>query len=107
MGYRKVVLGGVEYKLTPKWYKEFQECIKNMEAVKKTDWDKVDKSELIDLRDVKIDRKLPEFQRIISYVNQVKNPYCFKVGNVRVRISYSEERNETLTEAFSAMLAML
>ncbi len=67
----------------------------------------MDKFELIDLRDVKIDRKLPEFQRIISYVNQVKNPYCFKVGNVRVRISYSEERNETLTEAFSAMLAML
>lgn len=61
---------------------------------------------LVDIRDVKIDRSLPQEERIRSYVQQIKNPYCFKVGNVRVRVSYSD-RNETLTEAFSAMLAML
>lgn len=42
---------------------------------------------------------------MMMFVNQIKNPYCFRVSNVRVE--YAKERKENLTEAFSAMLAML
>ncbi len=61
---------------------------------------------LVDIRDVKIDRNLPQEERVKSFVEQIKNPYCFRVGNVKVRVEYSG-RKETMTEAFSAMLAML
>jgi len=35
---------------------------------------------LVDIRDVVIDRDLPKEERIKSYLQQIKNPYCFKVG---------------------------
>lgn len=38
---------------------------------------------LVDIRDVKIDRSLPVEERMKSYVEQIKNPYMFKVGNTR------------------------
>ena len=37
--------------------------------------------ELVDIRDVKIDRTLPSDERIRSFIEQIKNPYCFKVGD--------------------------
>ena len=44
---------------------------------------------LVDIRDVKIDRSLPVEERMKSYVEQIKNPYMFKVGNTVVRVSYA------------------
>lgn len=43
---------------------------------------------LVDIRDVKIDRSLPVEERMKSYVEQIKNPYMFKVGKTIVRVSY-------------------
>ena len=39
---------------------------------------------LVDIRDVKIDRTQPVEERMKSYVEQIKNPYLFKVGNTVV-----------------------
>ena len=36
----------------------------------------------MDIRDVKIDRSLPVEERMKSYVEQIKNPYLFKVGKL-------------------------
>lgn len=44
---------------------------------------------LVDIRDVKIDRSLPVEERMKSYVEQIKNPYMFKVGKTIVRVSYA------------------
>ena len=41
---------------------------------------------LVDIRDVKIDRTQPVEERMKSYVEQIKNPYLFKVGNTVVRV---------------------
>ena len=44
----------------------------------------VDKSidELVDIRDVKLDSSLGQAERIQSFLQQIKNPYCFRVGVV-------------------------
>ena len=63
-------------------------------------------SDLVDIRDVKIDRTLPTEERVKSYVEQIKNPYCFRVGDVKVHISYSDEA-QTLNDSFSSMIASL
>ena len=82
MGYRIIEYGGKKYKLTPKWYKEYLSAIVLWEKAKETDVKDLDKSELVDIRDVKIDSKKPYLIRIISYINQVRNPYCYRVGDV-------------------------
>ena len=50
----------------------------------------IDKSQLVDLQDVKIDQRLTKENRIKSYIKQVKNPYLFKVGDTAVRIRFTE-----------------
>ena len=65
-----------------------------------------DLSELVDNRDVVIDKSLPLEERVKSYVEQIKNPYCFKVGDVVVRVSYAG-KDKTLTDSFTAMIASM
>lgn len=68
--------------------------------------DTADRERLIDIRDVKIDGSLPSEEKIQSFVQQIKNPYCFKVGSVVVRVSYAGSK-ATLNEQFSNMLSTL
>ena len=65
-----------------------------------------DMSGVVDIRDVKVDRSLPVEDRIRSYVEQVKDPYCFRVGDVKVRVSFASN-GRTLNDSFTDMLASL
>lgn len=62
--------------------------------------------ELVDIRNVHVDRSLPLEERVRSYVEQVKDPYHFRVGNVKVRVSYAG-KDKTLNDSFSTMLRSL
>lgn len=61
---------------------------------------------LVDIRDVKIDRSEPVEDRMKSYVEQIKNPYMFKVGNTIVRVSYSNTQS-TINDNFVNLLASM
>ncbi len=47
---------------------------------------------LADLLDVEIKGDSPA-QRLADYLEQVKNPYCFRVGDTPVSISYQKSEN--------------
>lgn len=59
---------------------------------------------LVDIRDVKIDRSMSVEDRMKSYVEQIKNPYMFKVGNTVVRVSYANTQ-ATINDNFVNLLA--
>ena len=61
---------------------------------------------LVDIRDVKIDRSLPVEERMKSYVEQIKNPYMFKVGKTVVRVSYANT-TQTINDNFLNLLMSL
>lgn len=61
---------------------------------------------LVDIRDVKIDRSKPVEERMKSYVEQIKNPYLFKVGNTIVRVSYANTQ-ATINDNFANLLASM
>ena len=61
---------------------------------------------LVDIRDVKIDRSKPVEERMKSYVEQIKNPYLFKVGNAIVRVSYANTQ-ATINDNFVNLLASM
>lgn len=62
--------------------------------------------ELVDIRNVKIDRNLPSDERIRSFIEQIKNPYCFKVGDTVVKVSFADTSN-TITDNFINMIATM
>ena len=63
-------------------------------------------AELVDIRDVMIDKSLTLEERVKSYVEQIKDPYCFKVGDVVVRVSYAG-KDKSLTDSFTSMIASM
>lgn len=50
----------------------------------------VDKNTLTDVSKINIDTSLPVSERIENFVNQVKNPYCYKDGGLVIGIAYED-----------------
>lgn len=46
-------------------------------------------NELSDINSIAVDKSLPTALRILSFIDQVGNPYCFRVGDVKVKIGYA------------------
>ena len=65
-----------------------------------------EQNDLVDIRDVKVDRSLPVEERIKSYVEQIKNPYDFRVGDVKVHVSYAGAA-KTINDSFVDMIGSL
>ena len=61
-----------------------------VEEMKNVDVRTVSRDDLVDIRDVHIDRSLPKEERVRSFVQQIRNPYCFKCGNVVVKTSFAD-----------------
>ena len=61
---------------------------------------------LVDIRDVRIDRSMSVEDRMKSYVEQIKNPYMFKVGNTVVRVTYANTQ-ATINDNFVNLLASM
>ncbi|WP_369699417.1 DUF6870 family protein [Oscillibacter sp. ER4] len=40
---------------------------------------------------MKIDEELPPIDRWFSYLRQVKNPYCVRVGDMAIKINFPDE----------------
>ncbi len=59
-------------------------------SMKKIDIMAVDINELKDIKDITIDKKLGTEERMKEFVRQIKNPYCFKYGNLVVQITHKD-----------------
>lgn len=78
--------------------------VKQINEMSRTEICKIDKSTLVDINDVKIDTTLPIAQRMQCYIEQVKNPYCFKCGTTAVKVEFTgggKPLNQSLTEYFA------
>lgn len=62
----------------------------NLEELKNVDIRTVDRDSLVDINDVKIDMNLPREERLIEFIRQIKNPYCYRCGKVVVKISFAD-----------------
>ena len=69
------------------------------EEMKTIDVRTVDPETLVDVTGIVIDESLPKEKRKAEYLRQVKNPYCFRVGDVVVKNVYSND-GVTLQERF-------
>jgi len=61
-----------------------------IEELKSVDIRTVDPDTLIDLRDVIINQDLTREERMIDFIIQIKNPYCYKNGKAIIKTSYAD-----------------
>ena len=62
----------------------------SLEELKHIDVRDVDPDDLVDIRDVTVNTALPRDERLFDYLEQIKNPYCFKHGKTVVKISFAD-----------------
>ena len=60
---------------------------------------------LADLRDVQIDTARPVRERMVSYLEQVGNPYLFKVEGLIVRVVFSPGSGRSLIDTLTALMS--
>lgn len=65
--------------------------LKELDQLKQVDVRTISHNELIDLKEIKIDEEASKKQRIQQFVEQIKNPFCFKVGEIVVSVGFSND----------------
>ncbi len=45
--------------------------------------------DLVDIRQIQVDKTLPKQERIASFVRQIRNPYLFRCGDFVIRVSFA------------------
>ncbi len=64
----------------------------DLEEMAQTDPQTVDKKTLVDIENISIDQDLPKEERMMDYMKQIKNPYCYLDNGIVVKISFSGKR---------------
>lgn len=78
--------------------------LNNLKALRNADISTCNADELIDLRSVKTNRKMPLNRRADDFIAQVGNPYLFKVDDVVVKVEFGDGKcfSEILTDVMVA-----
>lgn len=61
--------------------------------------------ELVDIREVSVDKNLPKEERIAAFIRQIKNPYRFRCGDFVVNACFAGN-GVTLEECLQGILEM-
>ena len=52
----------------------------------------VDPAELVEIENVKISGDLSQEDRVLDYIRQIKNPYCYLYHGIIVKVSFAGKR---------------
>lgn len=72
---------------------ELKELLEELRRLKQQDIREVDSDALVDIAEVKIRTDLSQIERIIDYIKQVRNPYCYKIGGTVVKVRFMNEKS--------------
>ena len=59
--------------------------------------------ELVDIREISVDKELPKEERIAAFIRQIKNPYRFRCGEFVVNACFAGN-GVTLEECLQGIL---
>ena len=79
----------------------------DLEAMRDVDVRTVDRSTLKDIRNVVIDTTLSQEERLVDFVNQIGNPYCYKCGDLVVKVAFATNTTDTLEDKLEHYLATM
>lgn len=78
----------------------------SMEEMRNVDIRTVDTGTLVDITKIVVDAGLLKEERVAEFLRQVKNPYCFRVGDMVVKNVYSDT-GVSLRERFAQFAGTL
>ena len=70
-------------------YENAEDLKRQLVKMKKEDIRSISPEDVTDIQDIRIDKRLPPQKRILSLLEQVPNPYAYRVGETVVKVSFS------------------
>lgn len=64
---------------------------KQIDMLRSADIEAIEKEELADVSGIQLDNSLTKDQRLERILELTKNPYCFRYGDLGVKIEFSED----------------
>lgn len=80
-----------------------------LNEMKNSDIKSCNKADLIDIRTIEIDKNKSQMERLLSFIQAVKNPYLFKVGDIAVKVSFADNEQsmqKKMENIISAKMAL-
>ena len=77
-----------------------------LEELKKVDIRTVDAGVLADIGKIRIDRTLPKEERLLAFIREVRNPFCFICNGMVVKTSFSDT-DENLESKLAKLCARM
>lgn len=68
--------------------------------------DEVNSADVIDIKDIKIDRRKSSDERLLDFLNVVENPYVFKIKGRVVKVNFSDS-DKTAEDCLTSVLKSL
>ena len=65
----------------------------NLDKLKNYDIRNIDRASLVDILDVAVPDNVSQAERMKSFITQIKNPYCFKVGKWVVGVDFIDTKS--------------
>jgi len=62
----------------------------DIEKMQSVNPETVDRSALKDIRDVHVNTELPKKERILDFIRQIGNPYCYRYGDYVVKVGFAD-----------------
>jgi len=62
----------------------------DIDVMQSVDVRTVDPMTLVDILDTKVDPNKPLPERMLDFIRQIRNPYCFRCGDTIVKVSYTD-----------------
>ena len=79
---------------------------KTLYKMSQVEIDKVDPTTLVDIENINTNHTLPHYEKILSFIEQMGNPYCFTSGGIPVRVRFvneSKSLSQSLVNYFSLL----
>ena len=68
--------------------------------------DEINSADVIDIKDIKIDRRKSSDERLLDFLNVVENPYVFKIKGSVVKVNFSDS-DKTAEDCLTSVLKSL
>ena len=82
----------------------YDEMIKKLKKYKELSIEDINKEKIKDINEIKITRKKTSKQRILDFLNEVDNPYFFKVNGKIVQIAFNEDSSLSANDCLYGIL---
>ena len=82
----------------------YDELIKKLKEYKEMNINEIDKDKISDISEINISRRKSSKQRILDFLNEIENPYFFKVSDTVVQIGFSDDSNLTADDCLFNVL---